>query len=71
MTSGDGFYHTQKMFAERSWGLSRAIAFGRFPTTEERKWGDLVGVCPRQITPNTLFAGLRLPLRAYAIALGD
>ncbi len=49
--------------------IDRAIALGRFPTTEERKWGVLVGVCPYQNTPNTLFAGLRMPLRAYAIAL--
>ncbi len=47
----------------------RAIAFGQFPTTEERKWGVLVEVCPHQNTPNTLFTGLRMPLRAYEIAL--
>ena len=48
---------------------SRTIAFGRFPTTEERDWGVLVGADPHQNTPNTLFTGLRMPLRAYAIAL--
>jgi len=31
--------------------------------------GCFGGGCPHQNTPNTLFAGLRIPLRAYAIAL--
>ncbi len=31
--------------------------------------GCFGGAYPHQNTPNTLFAGLRMPFRAYAIAL--
>ncbi len=31
--------------------------------------GCFDGAYPHQNTPNTLFAGLRMPFRAYAIAL--
>ena len=47
----------------------RAIASGRLPTTEERKWGVLVGAYPRQNTPNTLFTELRMP-QVYNHTLG-